>query len=92
MAPAAVPFTMNTKSFAISCFVFMTAVKLLVTVVGTLSHWWREKQATSKAEPLYAMSVHHLSTIGKIGWFLVRRGQRNLPLDMEEMGVISEVR
>jgi hypothetical protein len=92
MPQAAVPFTMNTKSFTISFLVFTVAVKLLVIVLGTLSYWWREKQATSKAESSYPMSLYHLSTIGKIGWFLVKRGQRNLSRDMEEMGVIPEVR
>ena len=92
MPPAAVPFTMNTKSFAISFFVFMATVKLLIMVLGALSYWWRKRQANWKAEPLYAMSLQHLSAIGEIGWFLVRRGQRNLPRDMEELGVMSGVR
>lgn len=67
----------------------MAVVKLLVLALETLSHWWKGKRATSKAKPLYPISLHHLSIIGKFGWFLVRGGQHNLPRDIE-VGIMSE--
>lgn len=89
MPPAVIPFTINTKSFVISIFVFMAMVKLLFTVFGSSLNWWRKKINSSvKADPLDQKASYH-STFDKVSWFVPRRW-RNCPVDVE-VGV-SEVR
>jgi heme/copper-type cytochrome/quinol oxidase subunit 1 len=77
MPPAVIPFTINTKSFVIAIFVFMTMAKLIFIVFGALLHWWR-KMSSMKADPL----DQKVTTFEKINWFVLRKW-RNRPVDAE---------
>jgi hypothetical protein len=81
MPPAVIPFTINTKSFAISIFVFMAMVKLLFVVFGALLHWWKKINSSMKGDPL-DQKASHLSTFENINWFALRKW-RNCPVDAE---------
>jgi hypothetical protein len=81
MPSAVIPFAINTKSFVISIFVFMAMLKLLFLIFGTLLHWWRKMNSSTKVDPL-DQKTSHLSTFEKVSGLVLRKW-RNCANDIE---------